>query len=75
MTDQTARGQHHIAHVLDEDGVSETLFTRTGPTTYTNTEEITLRPGATLDLGGGMSITNPAEPPELRITWEGPLEI
>lgn len=51
----------HIAHVLDGDGVAEVRFVRTAAG-YTNAEEITLSPGATLDLGGGMTLTNPAGP-------------
>lgn len=65
----------HIAHVLDDEGVTEAPFVRTGRATYTNAEEITLRPGATLDLGGGLTITNPAEPLEIVIPWEGRLEL
>lgn len=59
----------HIAHLIDDDGVTEAPFTQAGPTTYTNSEEITLRPGSVLDLGGGLAIRYPSSPPE--IVWLG----
>lgn len=48
----------HVAHVLDDQGVTDAPFHRHG-NTWTNTEEITLRPGAVLDLGNGMALANP----------------
>lgn len=56
----------HIAHVLDDDGVTEVPFVRVAAS-YINAEEITLAPGATLDLGNGVTITNPAEPPRFTV--------
>lgn len=56
--------EHHTAHLIDADGVTETPFERTSPTRWTNTEEITLRPGSVLDLGGGMAIRYPSDLPQ-----------
>lgn len=54
----------HTAHVLDDDGVTETRFVRTSPTEWTNAEEITIPPGGVLQFAPGMFIANPAEPIE-----------
>lgn len=49
-------GDEHVAHVLDDQGVTDAPFRRDG-NTWTNAEEITLRPGAVLDLGNSMTLT------------------
>lgn len=48
----------HTAHVLSEDGVTPTRFVRDSPTSWTNTEEITIPWGGVLDLGNGLSLAN-----------------
>jgi hypothetical protein len=47
----------HIAHVIDGRGVTPIEFARNG-FEYTNTEAITIKPGAVLDLGNGMTLSN-----------------
>ncbi len=57
----------HVAHVLDEDGVTETRFVCQGEQRYTNAEVITIRPGGVLDLGNGLTIKN-GPPPDFTFT-------
>lgn len=47
----------HVAHVIDQAGVTTVPFKRDGGT-WSNTEAITLVPGAVLDMGGGMTLAN-----------------
>jgi hypothetical protein len=58
VTAVSSEGQaEHVAHVIDEDGVEPVLFRGDGRT-WTNASEITLRPGAVLDFGGGVTLEN-----------------
>jgi hypothetical protein len=47
----------HAAHVIDDQGVTETWFVRTEEG-WTNSETINIKPGGVLDMGGGMTISN-----------------
>jgi hypothetical protein len=47
----------HIAHVMDDDGVTPTRFVRS-PEGWTNAETISIKPGGVLDMGNGMTIAN-----------------
>jgi len=38
-------------HVLDDDGVTPVRFKKTGPTTWTNVDGITLKQGSVLTVG------------------------
>jgi hypothetical protein len=56
-----ARPAEHTAHLIDDDGVTPIRFVRAGGA-YTNAEEITLRPGAVLDLGKGWTVSTHGYP-------------
>jgi hypothetical protein len=58
-----------MAHVIDAGGVTEAPF---APVLggWTNEDAITLKPGAVLDFGQGLALTNPDEPIAFTYTLE-----